>query len=218
MTSLNEYLHSNQQLLTQLQKQLQSLLDNFRKGDLFDSGESELFQKQNKEMAIYSATIPVIGGASTGAHLRHILDFYQSFYRGAKDGHIDYDNRQRNIKIEQRIDAGLDKIRDALEQLEQLKFSENRAVSVNTAVTVKEFQSPDQPNSSSSNLIRELQFLHSHTTHHMAIIGIILQLNNIDVDENFGKAPSTIQYERQQSTVLIQEQNSGSVTQSSISR
>ncbi len=142
--------------------------------------------------AIYSSAIPIIGGASIGAHVRHILDFYSAFYLGLKKGKINYDDRTRNSNIENKLGSGLIQLHATVEQLEIVSNLSNRPVEIFASIDVNE-----TVNYKMSCLSRELQTLHSHTTHHMAIIAIILKLNDIDVDCHFGKAPSTIQYENE---------------------
>ena len=44
---------------------------------------------------------------------------------------------------------------------------------------------------------RELIFLHGHTTHHYAIIAVILKMLELPVSADFGIAPSTLVYEEQ---------------------
>lgn len=143
-------------------------------------------------MAIYSSAIPTIGGASIGAHVRHIFDFYSAFYFGLKKGKINYDDRARNSNIENKLDSGLLQLQVTIEQLETMSNLSNRPVEIFASIDVNE-----TVNYKTSCLSRELQTLHSHTTHHMAIIAIILKLNDIDVGCHFGKAPSTIQYEHE---------------------
>jgi len=171
LTNLTSFVKNNQLALLQIHREL-SILAGSRYG-------------------VFSAPLPVVGGASIGAHLRHILDFYSSFCTGLKRGRIDYDDRQRSSQIENEIETALQQLLQIVEQLELLKNMENCEVTVRSAVEVT-----SDPSIGQSNVIRELQSLHSHTTHHMAIIAIALKLNNIDVEEDFGKAPSTIQYER----------------------
>ncbi len=170
MTNLTTYLTSNQYLLKQIRDELEN--------------------KDYNLNTIYSAPIPIIGGASIGAHLRHILDFYGAFYYGIEKGHINYDKRQRNPDIESNVASGVAQITAVIEQLATLKHAANKDVEINASVEVDSTESYGR-----SNLIRELQSLHSHTTHHMAIIAIVFKLNNIKIDDDFGKAPSTIQYE-----------------------
>ena len=181
MTNLTSFVENNQRVLKQIYRELGVLT--------------------SSQYSIYTAPLPVVGGASIGAHLRHILDFYSCFYTGLKTGCIDYDDRQRSSKIENEIETALQQILNVIEQLESLTNYENSQVTVQSSVEVMNDQSIGQ-----SNIIRELQSLHSHTTHHMAIIAIALKLNNIDVDKNFGKAPSTIKYESAQH--LLNQKNS----------
>lgn len=170
LPNLRTFLVSNQHLLIQIQKELKKLY--------------------HDKQSIYSSAIPVIGGASIGLHLRHILDFYTAFYNGAESGRIDYDDRQRNSDTENKINCGIFQLSVAIEQLQTMLHSTNRLVEVKAAVEVDSIAEFFQ-----SNLIRELQSLHSHTTHHMAIIAILLKLNDLMIDDDFGKAPSTINYE-----------------------
>ncbi len=175
LSDLTRFAVANQQLLKQLQDALLNV-----------SEINSLF---------YSSSVPIVGGASMGAHLRHILDFYSAFYLGAKKGKVNYDDRARNTQIENSLSAGLDQLEIAVEQLEEVAYLTNRSIEIFASIDVAESE-----NYKTSCLARELQTLHSHTTHHMAIIAIILKLNDIDVSSDFGKAPSTIQYEYQLSS------------------
>jgi hypothetical protein len=47
-----------------------------------------------------------------------------------------------------------------------------------------------------SSVGRELQVLSSHTIHHFALIAFTLRVLGIEVDRNFGMAPSTLRYEQ----------------------
>jgi hypothetical protein len=50
----------------------------------------------------------------------------------------------------------------------------------------------------SSSVVRELEFLQSHTVHHYSLIAILLRLQGIEPEEDFGVAPSTLEYWREQ--------------------
>src|SRR5215831_18550127 len=50
--------------------------------------------------AVYSGTAPGFAPHRVGAHLRHILEFYQCFLDGLDRSHIDYDLRRRDESIE----------------------------------------------------------------------------------------------------------------------
>ena len=45
-----------------------------------------------------------------------------------------------------------------------------------------------------SSRLRELDFLLSHTVHHQALTAIICRLVGVEVDEEFGVAPSTLRH------------------------
>ncbi len=47
---------------------------------------------------------------------------------------------------------------------------------------------------SSSSLRRELHFLLSHTVHHYALIAMILARHGVEVEPDFGVAPSTLRH------------------------
>src|SRR5689334_10682343 len=50
--------------------------------------------------AAYSTTPPGLAPHRAGAHLRHIVEFYQCFLEGLPSSHIDYDARRRDESIE----------------------------------------------------------------------------------------------------------------------
>ena len=45
-----------------------------------------------------------------------------------------------------------------------------------------------------SSLSRELQALSSHTVHHFALIAVTLRAHGVQMDPEFGMAPSTLRY------------------------
>ena len=49
-----------------------------------------------------------------------------------------------------------------------------------------------------STVERELQVLLSHTVHHYALIAVALRLHGLEVDPEFGVAPSTLRYWQEQ--------------------
>ena len=124
-----------------------------------------------------------------GSHLRHCLDFYQAFLNGVEIGWIDYDNRQRDERIGRDRLTALQKIMEAIQGLERLS-----RLHEHTSLMVRLEDAGDdlKPSWSSSSVLRELQSLLSHTIHHFALIGLMLQLNGIEVPEDFGVAPSTL--------------------------
>jgi len=55
----------------------------------------------------YSDTQSPYFSASIGKHVRHIIDHYLCFFTGLEVGRINYDKRQRDIKIEMKTGARL---------------------------------------------------------------------------------------------------------------
>ena len=133
--------------------------------------------------------------ASMGKHFRHILDHYNCFLAGYEQGLIDYDDRPRNKRAE--IDPGFasDTAKKVIKALEGLKYKlldadSDRSLEVTLSTSVDE---PAQSRADSS-ISRELIFLHGHTTHHFALIAILLKLLDLETEQGFGFSPSTLAY------------------------
>ena len=126
-----------------------------------------------------------------GAHLRHIIEFYQAFLEGVGAYHIDYDARPRNPAIERSRAAASAAIRAVVQQLRtcpELRF--NAIVWVRMEDAPAETPEPFME----SSVDRELQVLSSHTIHHFALIAMTLRLHGVDLPDDFGMAPSTLRY------------------------
>jgi hypothetical protein len=142
--------------------------------------------------AVYANTPPGLAPHRTGGHLRHIVEFYQAFLCGAESFHIDYDARRRDLEIERSRAAAAAAIRAIIRELQTSPAIRHEAI-----VWVRMEDAPagvaGEPFMESS-LSRELQVLSSHTIHHFALIAITLRLHGIEVDADFGMAPSTLRY------------------------
>lgn len=129
---------------------------------------------------------------SIGAHFRHVLDHYFAFLHGLTPGRIDYDQRERDPEIE----ADLQVARAAARGLESALRAVPAAtlqspVLVNVAVAT---ESHGEPSWEPSTVQRELAFLLSHTVHHYALIGLHARRHGVDLGDDFGVAPSTLEY------------------------
>ncbi|MEQ9209877.1 MAG: hypothetical protein RLN96_08565 [Pseudomonadales bacterium] len=131
---------------------------------------------------------------SLGKHLRHITDHYQQLLAGLPQALVEYDRRERLETEENERSAMLMRLRSISYQLSQLSknFQGDQPLSVCLALE-EDGDSPVVP----STLSRELLFLQSHSIHHYAIISAILKLQHIDVEPDFGIAPSTLKYEKE---------------------
>ena len=165
------------------------------------AGDNILYLQQGIELierlddAAYTALPdpPFRGGV--GSQFRHCIDFYRCFLRGLADGRIDYGCRDRDPRIETDPGYAVNRTRELIEEL--------RLVDPDATGGVLEVRS-DLPASaeaqhewSRSSVLRELQFLVSHTIHHYALIVSLLMRQGhqpqADLGE-FGVAPSTLDH------------------------
>ena len=132
--------------------------------------------------------------SGVGMHIRHIIDFYENFLEGYKD-RIDYDSRKRDPKMEVDRLYGMEKIRGMMDALGEIT---TLAEGCDNHLQVRNDASDLQADPfSTSSVERELQFLKFHAVHHYAMIAMILTMQQVEVPEDFGFAPSTLQYLKQ---------------------
>ena len=135
-----------------------------------------------------------VSHSHSGQHFRHNIDFYNCFLIGLETGLIDYDQRTRDALIESNRNIAISYMTTVIEKMKSLsELDKSQSIQVvqndDNGIDIKHCQ---------STIERELMFLVSHTVHHYAIIGILLRYQGIQLDLDFGKAPSTITYEHQQ--------------------
>src|SRR5262249_21667853 len=106
--------------------------------------------------------------------------------------HIDYDSRRRDESIERSRHMASNAIRSIIHALEtRAELSEERIV----WVRMEDAESSDVCDSfMESSLSRELQVLSSHTVHHFALIAVALRAHGLQMDPEFGMAPSTLRH------------------------
>jgi uncharacterized damage-inducible protein DinB len=136
----------------------------------------------------YRCDVDIAEVRSIGAHMRHILDHYSSFFSGIEEGLVDYDARLRQKESETDRQVALQSIQAICRNLANLKefyFNRLRISSYSNQSTLHV----------GSSLNRELDFLLSHTVHHFAIIAVLCRLQDAGVERDFGVAPSTLRYQ-----------------------
>lgn len=138
----------------------------------------------------YSEPHPLTAPQRVGPQMRHILEFYECFLNGAAQGTIDYDARRRDASVEHSRQAARERIGSLIERLSHIRED--------AALRVRMEDAPEGMEDAflASSVARELQVLASHTTHHFALIAMILQLHGYRVEPDFGVARSTLRYRR----------------------
>ncbi len=129
---------------------------------------------------------------SIGAHFRHVLDHYLAFFHGLERGRIDYDRRDRDPELEADLraaQAAADRIEAALRALPAVTIQ--APILVNVAVAT---EAHGETHWEPSTVQRELAFLLSHTVHHYALISLHARRYGVELGDDFGVAPSTLEY------------------------
>jgi uncharacterized damage-inducible protein DinB len=131
--------------------------------------------------------------SSIGMHLRHVVEFYQAFLRAVSDGESNalcYDNRQRNLLFETSKES-------AIQELEVIRQAVASMTVNNGPMTLSVIIAPSTPPVSiTTTFRRELYHLLDHSIHHMALIKLIAEKQNITLAEGFGLAKSTEAYQQ----------------------
>lgn len=133
----------------------------------------------------YKKELSVFENVSIGQHVRHILEFYKCLLVSTKDNLVDYDQRKRDLEIEQNLNYAVNQCQNIIELLDH--HTSNNSIEVNI----------DLPNNQQfkvqSTFERELAYLLEHTIHHFAIIkiGVLHHFGYVVFPEGFGLAYST---------------------------
>ena len=147
----------------------------------------------------YSRPSEVLGGASIGRHIRHIVEFFTTFEEGCKSGVVNYDKRKHDALIETEKNFALNSLDGIIAFVTNLPGDAPLAVEVS--------YNAGQPDYAvNSSLMRELVYNIEHAVHHMAMIRIGLKevAAYVQTDDDLGIAASTIRYARAMATPEVQ--------------
>lgn len=135
----------------------------------------------------YTEPCPALSGASIGKHYRHIIEVFTCLLDGYEEGLVNYNHRPRKQTIETNIEVAFQKLERLSEEIEK----PNKNISIE--------QSPAKEKLLiKSTYYREILYNLDHTIHHQALIKIgVSNYDDIFLDENFGVAPSTVHYRKQ---------------------
>ena len=129
--------------------------------------------------------------ASIGQHYRHVIEHFQSLTRGLQSGEINYDARERNVRLQSEVTYGSIATCDTLRVLRRYT---DETLARECTVTNSVGYSSSQPSSFESNVGRELAYCAGHAIHHYAIIWLICHQIGVTVPAEFGFAPATLKH------------------------
>ena len=98
---------------------------------------------------VYSKSIDSMSNQSIGAHIRHNIDHFLSFFKGIHGTYIDYDQRDRNAKIEEDSSYTIEIFRNLIQKLDTIQDKD-----LDTEISVK-MDSGDTSDLASSSIRRE---------------------------------------------------------------
>ena len=127
----------------------------------------------------FQTSFPPAEGA-IGAHLRHVIEFYQAFLIQWHQGEVCYHQRARNRDIETRVEIADKALAEVEEQLSR--------VPAHRTLKIIHFDGDH----SQSDTTRELSYLADHAVHHYALIQLVAKLGGLRLDKSFGYAQSTL--------------------------
>lgn len=140
----------------------------------------------------YASRVPACFNSSPGGHLRHIADHYLGLLDGLESGEVDYEHRARDARVERETAYAAGLVGQLIARLEKLEHTgrdiELRVRSETAHAT------EGAPAWGDSSLLRELEFMISHTVHHYALVAVMCRLLGHEPVADFGMAPSTLRH------------------------
>ncbi|MDG3583611.1 MULTISPECIES: hypothetical protein [Galbibacter] len=137
----------------------------------------------------YAKPLQVLNGSSIGMHVRHILEFYQCLMLSIEIGEVNYDTRNRDLKLETQPKHATVLIEEIMAFIKSVKKDVNLLLKGSYCN-----EDASRQIEVSTNLNRELVYNIEHMVHHLAIIKIGLKELDptIVLNQQFGVAASTI--------------------------
>lgn len=132
-----------------------------------------------------------------GRHIRHILDQYRNLQTGTCTGVVDYDQRDRDSKIETDINIARSEIESIITWLSLENWVDD-PLKIQTEISLSATVVVELP----STVSRELCYLANHTVHHLASIALIARLLGLNIGARIGVAPATSTYLRDQAATV----------------
>ncbi len=146
--------------------------------------------------SVYCAESRVLDGGTVGKHLRHLVDHYAAILHmheqgGGGGAAIDYDHRERDVPMEACRATAIAALVDVSDRLAGIQPADaHRGVRIRVMVGADGREAELH-----SSLAREVAFATHHGVHHQAMMKAIAREFGVRAPEDFGKAPSTVQFE-----------------------
>jgi len=139
----------------------------------------------------YTEKSKVFPGGTAGKHIRHTLDHFRSSIMTPGGELIDYDHRERGVDVETSRETALTEIAQLRGALGGLSEDE-----LKVDMTAQVMCSGDgQCAELGTTRGREIFFALHHAIHHNAILKAMAGEFGITLGDDFGMAPSTINFE-----------------------
>lgn len=139
----------------------------------------------------YSRVLESPYNASIGQHYRHVMEHFQCLLRGVRSGEVNYDARDRNLRLESEVTFASIATCDILRGIKNYNSDMlTRSCKVIHSVSYE----TSQPTAIESNVGRELAYCTGHAIHHYAIIRLVCSQVGVNVPKEFGFAPSTLKH------------------------
>ena len=134
-----------------------------------------------------------LSSSTIGQHIRHSLEFFSCLYQSQATGLVNYDNRKREILLEENRPFAIECLSKLLTQIEEMDNQKELILELSYG------QSAADPIRVPSNFNRELVYNIEHAIHHMALIKIGLRELTPDLctPSGFGVANSTLRYNQE---------------------
>lgn len=142
-----------------------------------------LLQLNNEQ---YTKPIKSLSNSTIGEHTRHIIDMYRTLLQSYKEGILNYDNRDRDLKVQSNIEYAI----LAIEKMSESINLENKEIVIEQYIDEECFQIK-------SNYFRELLYNLEHSIHHKALIKVaFIDSFKVNISDDFGVAKSTLAYRK----------------------
>ena len=135
----------------------------------------------------YARPLKILSGSSVGKHIRHILEFYECLFQGLPAGKVDYDARQRDLRLETDREFSLETIASLIGRM--------KAAAHDAPLRLQVYTEPGAPPVYvCTTLYRELVYNIEHCVHHLALVRIAVgnDFPGVVLPDHFGVAPATI--------------------------